>query len=135
MKPFIRHKKISMALDLAPLIDVMFMLLLFFMLTTSFLKPSISLKMPEASNEEKIEKQDIIISIDNENKIYLNRHEVDLGELEGLLKQRFTQSKEKRVIFQGDENILYKKFVNVLDIIKRSGAEDINIAHEFKKVD
>lgn len=135
MKPFIRRKKISMALDLAPLIDVMFMLLLFFMLTTSFLKPSIFLKMPEASNEEKIEKQDIIISIDNKNKICLNRQEVDLGELEGLLKQRFTQSKEKRVIFQGDENILYKRFVNVLDIVKRSGAEDINIAHEFKKME
>lgn len=135
MKPFIRHKKTSMALDIASLIDVMFMLLLFFMLTTSFLKPSIHLKMPEASNEERIEEQDIIISIDKDNNIYLNRQKVDLNGLEGLLKQKFAHSKEKRIIFQGDETILYKKFVTVLDIVKRSGAKDINIAHEIKETE
>ncbi len=133
MKPFIRHKKTSMALDIAPLIDVIFMLLLFFMLTTSFIRPSIALKMPEASNKEKIEEQDIIISVDKDDNIYLNRQKVDLNELEKLLKQKLTHSKEKRIIFQGDESILYKKFVNVLDIVKRSGARDINIAHEVKE--
>ena len=135
MKPFIRHKKTSMALDIAPLIDIMFMLLLFFLLTTSFIRPSIALKMPQASNEERIEKQDIIISIDKDDVIYLNRQKVKLDELEQLLKQRLSHSKDKRIIFQGDETILYKKFVNVLDIIKRAGAKDINIAHEIKEVE
>lgn len=135
MKPFIRHKKTSMALDIAPLIDIMFMLLLFFILTSSFVRPSISLKMPEASNKEKIEKQDIILSVDKDSNIYLNRQKVDLNELEKLLKQKLAHSKEKRIIFQGDENILYKKFVNVLDIVKRSGAKDINIAHEIKETE
>ena len=135
MKPFIRHKKTSMALDIAPLIDIMFMLLLFFILTSSFVRPSISLKMPEASNQEKIEKQDIILSVDKDNNIYLNRQKVDLNKLEQLLKQKLAHSKEKRIIFQGDETILYKKFVNVLDIVKRSGAKDINIAHETKETE
>ena len=133
MKPFIRHKKTSMSLDIAPLIDIMFMLLLFFLLTSSFIRPSISLKMPEASNQEKTEKQDIILSVDKDNNIYLNRQKVDLNKLEQLLKQKLAHSREKRIIFQGDETILYKKFVNVLDIVKRSGAKDINIAHETKK--
>ena len=135
MKPFIRHKKTSMALDMAPLIDVVFMLLLFFILTSSFIRPSIALNMPEASNKEKLEKQDIILSVDKDNNIYLNRQKVSLNELEGLLKQKLAHSKGKRIIFQGDENILYKKFVNVLDIVKRSGVKDINIAHEVKETE
>ena len=53
MKPFIRSKKISMTMDIAPLIDIIFMLLLFFMLTTSFSRPSIPLKMPDAANKQK----------------------------------------------------------------------------------
>ena len=66
MKPFIRRNKTSMLLDIAPLIDVMFMLLLFFILTSSFSRPSIPLKMPEASNKEKVEKEDLIISVDKD---------------------------------------------------------------------
>lgn len=133
MKPFIRHKKASMALDMAPLIDVVFMLLLFFMLSSSFIKPSILLRMPEASNKKKIEKQDIVISLDKEENLYLNREKITFDSLESLLTKKITNSKDKRVIFQGDENILYKKFIFVLDAAKRAGAEDINIAHEAKE--
>ena len=131
MKPFIRHKKTSMAMDIAPLIDIMFMLLLFFILTSSFSRPAIPLKMPEASNRKKLEKEDIIITIDRESDIYLNRKKIELNELEALLKQKLEYAEEKRIIFQGDENILYKRFVKVLDIVKRSGAEEINIAHDL----
>ena len=53
--------------------------------------------------------------------------------LESLLKQRLAASEKQRIIFQGDEDILYKKFINIMDIIKRSGAKEINIAHEKAK--
>ena len=135
MKPFIRHKKSSIAMDIAPLIDIMFMLLLFFILTSSFSRPSIPLKMPEATNKQKLKKEDIIISIDRDNNIYLNRQKVEFTELEDLLRQKLVYSHEKRIIFQGDENILYKKFVKVIDIVKHSGAKEINISHELRESD
>ena len=132
MKPFIRHKKISMALDIAPLIDIVFQLLLFFMLTAAFIRPSIALRMPYAGNKEKTEKQDIVLSIDKDNNVYLNQQNVDLKDLERLLRRKLKNHPDKCIIFQGDETILYKKFIAVLDIIKRSGAKDINIEHETK---
>lgn len=131
MKSFNRHKKTSIYMDIAPLIDVMFMLLLFFILTSSFMTPSIPLKLPKASNEDRIEMQDIIVSVDKEDNIYLNRQKVDLGTLESLLKQRIALSEGKRIIFQGDENILFKRFIKIMDIIKQSGAMEINISHEL----
>ncbi|MCP4129771.1 MAG: biopolymer transporter ExbD [bacterium] len=133
MKPFRRKGTGSIRLEITPLLDIMFMLLLFFLLTSSFLNPSIELKLPEASSKEKLQKQDIIISIDKKGTLYLNRDKTDIVALPGLLKERLALSDKKKIIFQGDENILYKKFVQVMDIIKRSGAREINIAHEKGK--
>jgi len=135
MKPFIRRNKTSMLLDIAPLIDVMFMLLLFFILTSSFSRPSIPLKMPEASNKEKVEKEDLIISVDKDDNIFLNRQKVDMEELGSLVEQKLADSEKKRTIFQGDESILYKRFVSIMDVLKSSGAKEINIAHEPEKSD
>ena len=81
MKSFRRVKKTSIKLDIAPLLDVMFMLLLFFLLTSSFLKPAISLKLPVAGSKEKAKNRDIIVSVDKNEKIYLNRNEVGIDEL------------------------------------------------------
>ena len=134
MKPFLRKKKILMNLDIAPLIDIVFMLLLFFMLTSNFINPSIPLKLPEASNEEKIEDQDIMISIDDKNDIYFNKELISINFLEIRLKKAIKKDKNQRVIFQGDEKILYKNFISILDKIKASGVKDINIAHVVKTV-
>lgn len=133
MKPFIRSKKFSMTMDIAPLIDIIFMLLLFFMITTSFSSPSIPLKMPDAANKQQSKDKKVIISIDKDNNIYLNRQKVELNELEELLERKIEHSQVKIVVFKADENILYKYFVAVLDIVKRSGAQEINISHELKE--
>ena len=134
MKPFLRKKKISMALDIAPLIDIIFMLLLFFMLTSNFIKPSIPLKLPEASNKKKIEDQDIMISINDKGGIYFNKELLSIDSLEIRLRQAMEKNENLRVIFQGDEKILYKDFVTILDKIKSAGVKDINIAHDAKTV-
>ncbi|MCD4782066.1 MAG: biopolymer transporter ExbD [Candidatus Omnitrophica bacterium] len=119
-----------MVLDIAPLIDIVFMLLLFFILTSNFIKPSIPLKLPEASNKKKIEDQDIMISINDKGKIYFNRELVSIDFLEIKLRKAIEKDEDQRVIFQGDERILYKDFVTILDKIKSSGVKDINIAHD-----
>jgi biopolymer transport protein ExbD len=131
MKSFRRVKKSTIKPDIAPLLDVMFMLLLFFLLTSSFLRPAISLKLPAAGSREKAKNQDIIVSVDKEGKIFLNRDEVEAEELPLLLKQKLKESEKKKIIFQGDEKIFYKKFINLMGIIKSSGAKEISLAHEI----
>ena len=134
MKPFLRKKKISMILDIAPLIDIVFMLLLFFMLTSNFIKPCIPLKLPEASNKKKVEDLDTMISINDKGEIYFNKELISMDSLEIRLRQAIEKDADQRVIFQGDEKILYKDFVAILDKVKVSGVKDINIAHDVKTV-
>ena len=134
MKPFLRKKKISIALDIASLIDIIFMLLLFFMLTSNFIKPSIPLKLPAASNKKKIEDQDIMLSINDKGELYFNKELLSIDFLEIRLRQPMEKNENLRVIFQGDEKILYKDFVTILDKIKSAGVKDINIAHDAKTV-
>jgi biopolymer transport protein ExbD len=131
MKSFRRGKKSSLQTDIAPLLDVMFMLLLFFLLTSSFLRPAISLKLPAAGSREKAKNRDIIVSVDKEGSVFLNRDEVGIEEFPSLLKQKLEESEKKKIIFQGDERILYKKFVNLMGILKSSGAKEISLAHEI----
>ena len=133
MKKIIRHKKVSFNIDIAPLLDVMFMLLLFFLLTSSFLSPSIPLKLPGASNSDVSESRDIVVSVDNTGSIFLDRKPVSAEEFETRLSNAIEGSDNKRVVFRGDEKIIYGKFISVLDVIKSSGAKEIQIAHEQKK--
>ncbi|MFC1670395.1 ExbD/TolR family protein [Spirochaetota bacterium] len=133
MKPFRRKAKPTIKMDMAPLLDVMLMLLLFFLLTSSFLNPSIQLKLPNASNRDRVEKRDIVISVDKNEVIYLNRNKVNIEDLSSLVKKELSISKDKRVIFRGDEKIIFKNFIRIMDILKQSGAKEINIAHEKGK--
>jgi biopolymer transport protein ExbD len=135
MRPFLRSKKNTIGRDLTPLIDVIFQLLLFFMLTSSYIKPSIPLKLPQASNKDKLKEQDIILTVNKDETVYLNNRQVSLDSLEAELKGALSKDKDRRVIFQGDENILYKKFVAVMDKAKAAGVKNINIAHEVKKTE
>ncbi len=130
MKSFRRAKKTSISMDVAPLLDIMFMLLLFFLLTSSFLKPALLLKLPVAGSREKVKNPDIIVSVDREGRVFLNRNEVEIDRLPALLKQKLSESEKKKIVFQGDENILYKKFVKIMGVIKSSGAKEISLAHE-----
>lgn len=134
MKQFKRKNKKSFVPDIAPLIDVMFMLLLFFLLTSSFVNPSIALKMPQASNKQKVNKEQLIVSVTKESTIYLNNKQCLHEELESLLKEEIKGTRSRKVVFRGDQDISYKTFISVMDIIKRAGVKEINIAHESRSL-
>ncbi len=130
MKPFNRRKKKTISLDIAPLLDVMFMLLLFFLLTSTFMKPSMSLNLPEASNSEKLQKQDIIITLDKNGNKTVNSHPVSTAGMIAFLRKAEANSKEVRVIFYGHEDVPYKAVVDIIDSVKKAGIKNINIAHD-----
>jgi len=133
MKPVRRNKKKTLDLNLTPLIDVIFMLLLFFILTSNFVKPSMTLSLPEASGKARLKKTDIVVSVDKNSNVFINREQVPLEKLAEQLAAKIEALPEpgdKRIIFYGDEAMPYKGFVKVIDIIKSAGADEVNIAHE-----
>ena len=128
---FIRRKPNYPKIDIAPLVDIIFLLLIFFMLSSNFIKPMLKMELPKAMHEEeKLEKVDIVISVDKESQIYLNKKAVELESLQGALTDRMAEVGKYDVIFSGDNSIGYNQFVQILDISKEAGATSFSVEHQ-----
>jgi biopolymer transport protein ExbD len=125
---FKRHVEFEKGqLDIAPLIDVVFLLLIFFMLTSSYIfQPGIKIDLPKTVTSEAIQKENLVVAISAENTIYLNNRPVTLNILKSLLKKSAT---DKRPLFiKADRKASLGKVVQVWDICREVGLTQINIA-------
>ena len=127
---FRRHMQLEHGLgqiDIAPLIDMVFQLLIFFMLTSSFiLQPSIKIKLPKAATSEVEQEQNLIITISGENIIYVSDKVVTLGELQSYLK-KFRRWKQPLLI-KADRRASLGRVVEIWDLCRDLGIDQINIA-------
>ena len=119
-------------LDLTPIIDVVFNLLIFFALSLNFseITSSLNIKLPKAKSSEVITDQQIVISIEKGNKISINDHAVFLDQIPTLLSD---ENKNKVVVIKADTTIDHGFVVQIMDIIKQSGFKKLGIA--TKKVE
>lgn len=129
---FLRPKRIGLGLDMAPLIDVVFQLLIFFMLTSAFAHPALRLDLPKAATEDPQETEEIVVSVDRNGMIFLNSLKTTLEELRPELERRLTRSPKKSVHLRGDQAMPYGFFVQVMDLARQAGARQIHLAHEGK---
>ncbi len=130
---FIRPKRISLGLDMAPLIDIVFLLLIFFMLSSSFLNPALKLDLPQAVKHDANEPQQVVVSIDRAGKIFINTIETSLTQLKTQLEAKLVNDSKKSIHLRGDKDMPYRFFVQVMDLARQAGARQINIAHEEGK--
>jgi len=134
MLAFKSKRKSELTIDLAPLVDMIFLLLIFFLITSSFLQPIIKIKLPGGESTERPKRQGITITVDRNQNIYLNLEKVTLETLKEKLEQKLAETGTRSVTFRGDSRIPYELFVKIADINKRAGAKDINIAHRIESV-
>jgi len=116
------------AFDLTPLIDVVFLLLIFFMLTTAFtaIGQGIRVNLPTTTTPQERMERSITISITSDNQIYLGKRRVRKGDLVALLRKEL-KGKEGLVIVNADKNTLHGKVVEVMDLAKQAGASKLGI--------
>ena len=118
-----------MHLEIAPLIDIVFLLIIFFMLTANFIiQPGIKIVLPKAQAAEPQKEEDIVIFISEENKIFLDNQEIKIAELKDALRKKVEVSKKKNVILKADEKINLGLAVEVMDIAKQAKAEGLVIS-------
>ncbi|MBU4251781.1 MAG: biopolymer transporter ExbD [Candidatus Omnitrophica bacterium] len=123
------RKRVDTRLNIAPLIDVVFLLLIFFMLSAHFVtQPGIKLTLPTASTAKLHPEEDVIISITNDNDLYLNEEKVNLDNLLEKLRVKLNKSQKKTVIIKADEKIDLGLAVKVMDIAKQAEAEGLVIS-------
>ncbi|MDD5504698.1 MAG: biopolymer transporter ExbD [Candidatus Omnitrophica bacterium] len=127
---FKRHIKLERTLktiDIAPLIDVVFLLLIFFMLTSSFIfQPGIKVNLPRAITSEMLSEDNAVINITSENLIYYNQKLVTLRELNSLLKD--VASSRLSVLIRSDRRASLGRIVEVWDMCRQEGIRQVNIA-------
>lgn len=125
-----RHLKLERTLrtiDIAPLIDVVFLLLIFFMLSSSFIfQPGIKVNLPRAITSEMLSEENAVISITAENLIYYRQKLVTIKELSSLLKG--IASARLPVLIKSDRKASLGRIVVVWDICRQEGVQQVNIA-------
>ncbi|QPJ62102.1 MAG: biopolymer transporter ExbD [Candidatus Nitronauta litoralis] len=122
------ERKKSFRMDMAPLIDVVFLLLIFFMLTFSVLGQAMDVNLPdgEAQPEANLQ-EDINIMIDRDGLIRINGEPIKITDLRQELKTRLDARKDKLVSLETFDSTKFEMFTSVLDISRQAGAKDFNI--------
>lgn len=121
-------------LDFTPLLDIIFLVLIFFMVAASFdLNRSLKLKLPKSfSAESDIRKNNIVIEVNQDGLISINGEEVNIRELASKIKQikDYTNSS---VYLLGDLNANYKYVIEVIDVLKILDLSNISLVTEQKE--
>ncbi len=119
------------AINLTPLIDVIFQLLIFFMLTSSFVYPALDMDLPRAERAERpSDPQHLVISVSTGGDIHLNQQKVPDGRLEELLRLELSIRSDRTVFFRADRAMPYERFVEIMDTATRAGARSFHLIHE-----
>lgn len=114
-------------IDIAPLVDMIFQLLMFFMLTSSFIMQSgIKVNLPRAVTSQIVESKGLEIIVSGENVIYLNGKVVNTQELKSILK-RFSGS-NKPMLIKADRRAQLGRVVEIWDMARDFGFTQVNIA-------
>ena len=123
--------KRSVILNLTSLIDVLFLLLIFFMVSTTFLStPAIKLELPKAQHADIVRQEPLVVYIDADGHVYLNDLTVNLGELPAALKAGLAKTEEKAVVLKADSRVSHGAVVQVMDIVKGAGARRLVVSTE-----
>ena len=118
-------------LDIAPLIDVVFQLLIFFMLTSNFvLQPGITVKLPKAITSEVISSENMVITLTGQDLLFLNEKPITIGELSVKLKE--AAESHTMVLLRSDANASLGRVVEIWDLCRELGVPQINIATNQK---
>ena len=110
-------------------IDVLFVLLLFFMVSTTFVnQPAMSLDLPKAVHSQGTRQPGLIVYVDQNGVIHLNDEPVDDALLDSAPRSRLVDSEDKAVVLKADSRVSHGTVVHVLDIIKGAGVVKLTIA-------
>ncbi|MBA2132816.1 ExbD/TolR family protein [Capillibacterium thermochitinicola] len=130
---FQRKPKVA-RLDIVPMIDIMFYLVLFFMVFTTF-RTSISgipLELPSSSQAVVLEEQRVMVTIDRQEKVYYGDEEISLAKLTERLTPLVAVNPNLLVVINADTRVTYGRLIAVMDAITEAGVAQPALAVEKK---
>lgn len=121
-------------INVSPLIDIVFILLIFFIVTTVFVEETgVEVQRPQAASADDLEKESILIAITAEGKIVYGGREIGVRGVRGVVRRLMKQDKEMPVIVQADKAASIDLYTQVHDEAALAGATRINLATQHSR--
>ena len=130
---FLTKPKRRVIINITSLIDVLFLLLIFFIVSSTFLEqPGMELELPKTESQPPQRMEGYTVFVTTDDKIFLNEEEIGLDALLDRLTAIAPETEEDGLILKADENVRYGLVVEVMDIAKQSGIGRLVVATETK---
>lgn len=119
----------SSEIDLTPMLDVVFIMLIFFIVTASFIKESgIEVNRPEASTQQKMENVNILIGVSPTNEIWIDNRRVDKRSVRSVVERMHAENPKGAVVIQADKASNTETVTSVIDSARAAGVYDVSLA-------
>jgi biopolymer transport protein ExbD len=130
---FRRRSRKRVVINITSLIDILFLLIIFFVVTSTFLEqPGMRLDLPTAESAESQSVEELVIDLEQNGRIVLDGEDVDLGGLLPELAERVAAEGSGRVlVIRADRNVPHGRVVKVMDAARQAGVKDLVIATEI----
>ncbi|MDR2842338.1 MAG: biopolymer transporter ExbD [Spirochaetaceae bacterium] len=129
MKEFIRTKHKAASLDITPLIDVVFQLLLFFILTSAIVQSAVQVDLPESNTQSNIEDLDMLISVQKDGSIFIGDTATNMAGLLSAVTELAAKKKDARVVLSADKLLEYGIFFEIMEMCKNAGIDSVSLAY------
>ncbi len=119
----------KIGINLTPLIDVLFILIIFFTVSSTFLEqPGIELKLPEAESSQSHTAQKVIVYVDKEENVFLNDDPVELENVAEAVNALISAQTDKSVVLHADEEVSHGIIISIMDLLRKRGIYKIIIS-------
>ena len=124
-----RRKQKDMGIEMGPLMDIVFILLIFFVVTSSFTRETgVDVTKPQAQSASQLEKENLLIAITRAGTIHMNERQVDLASLQDILKQSLAKAPDREAVVIADKGSETGVLVQVIDMCNLAGVKKVSIA-------
>ena len=115
--------------NVTPLLDIVFIMLIFFIVTSTFVKePGVDVNRPEALTAKERRFASILVAVDADNNIWINKEKVDLALVRGMVEDLKRENPKGTAVVQVDSKANSRYLVEVVNQIKQAGVEDVAVS-------
>ena len=129
-----RTNRRNALLDISPLIDVVFLLLIFFMVSTTFRdEAGLPLNLPSSISKGLKKTDNVVVTISGKGDIYVGKELTPPDKLTEVIKKQIALAKKKELIIKADKSARYELVYRVMDASRQAGVKSLSVAGEMKK--
>ncbi len=116
-------------IDLTPMLDIVFIMLIFFIVTSTFIKePGVDIERPDAETTEKVKTVAVLIAITADNRIFIDKKEIDLRAVRGSVERMLAENPNGAIVIQADKDSEAGVMMKVMESVRDAGAPATKIS-------